>query len=77
MVFLLPTSYAGSGLFSYFLTILGDFSWPFMTILAWPLTLGAILVCFLLLTAMVGGGSVEISYMFHNPPTAPEYKVYE
>ncbi|MGI6083776.1 MAG: hypothetical protein ACOYEP_13010 [Limnochordia bacterium] len=39
--------------------------------------LGAILVCFLLLTAMVGGGSVEISYMFHNPPTAPEYKVYE
>jgi hypothetical protein len=38
MVFLLPTSYAGSGLFSYFLTILGDFSWPFMTILAWPLT---------------------------------------
>src|SRR5690606_2512908 len=36
--FSLTASYEGSELFSYFLAIFGDFSWPFMSILWWPLT---------------------------------------
>jgi len=34
----------GSELISYFLASLGDFSWPFVSILTWPLTIAGIAV---------------------------------
>jgi hypothetical protein len=39
--------------------------------------MGMMLACFFLFAAVAGSAPAEISYMFHIPPTTPEFKIYE